>query len=1092
MFLPPSFRQQGEKLPSPLHIPKKLNYGPRLTATVAGGKINNPAFYVRDTMSKKLMLVDTGAMRSVFPPSKEDRRRKPDDAAPLVAANGSRILCYGTKHLNLSILGRTFKWPFIIADVGTPLLGADFLAHHGLLVDVARKRLLDIGTNQSLLLTSGPEVPAVCSVYTSKYEGLLREFPDVFKPELRQIAGTPAKHGIYHHIVTNGRPTHAKFRRLNPQLLQDAKTAFADMEKMGICQKASSPWASPLHMVKKPDGSWRPCGDYRRLNLVTEPDHYPLPNMQDLTGSLHGARIFSKMDLLKSYFQVPVHPDDVPKTAIITPFGSYTFSYSTFGLRNAGATFQRLMDCILGDLPFCACYVDDILIYSKTPEEHLDHIRTVLKRLQENGLVVRFDKCTFGSDKIDFLGHEISSEGVRPMASKVEAVQQFPVPKTIKALQEFLGMVNYYRRFIPDVAGLTSPLSDILRGKPKHLQWNDQQQAAFEQTKKALCNAVRLTYQDPKAALRLTTDASNVACGAVLEQIVNGVPMPLAFFSKKLSHQQMKYSTFDRELLAVFQAVRHFKFLLEGSSFEIQTDHQPLVHAFTKSGDAWSGRQQRQLAAIAEFGCSISYVPGKRNPVADALSRIELNSLHLGVDYEDLAREQAADPETATARTAITALKWEDVALEPSGSTLLCDTSTGRPRPLVPASRRRLIFDVIHGLSHPSSRTTTKLMTAKFVWYGIRKDVTEWAKTCVSCQASKIGRHTESGVGRFTQPKRRFGHIHIDVVGPLPQSGDAKYLLTIIDRSTRWPEATPMSDSSSSACAAALLSSWISRFGVPDDITTDRGPAFLSELWASLARLMGTTLHSTTAYNPAANGMVERSHRSLKAALMARCTDENWLSQLPWVLLGLRTAPKANGEESPAEKVYGETLVVPGEFFPTAADDDASISRLREKAGKFTPCTQTYADRTKHYIPKALPTSDFVFIRSDAHRAPLTRPYRGPYRVLERTNKAYRLMVHGREDWVTVDRLKPAFLPQQENIQEAEGRRPRVPPQHKPPEPDPPTTRRGAGRPRQAVEPPDSPVPGGILPEESNDAFSQKPLVSRRRGRLRPPARYRD
>ncbi|XP_064094386.1 protein NYNRIN-like [Macrobrachium nipponense] len=238
-----------------------------------------------------------------------------------------------------------------------------------------------------------------------------------------------------------------------------------------------------------------------------------------------------------------------------------------------------------------------------------------------------------------------------------------------------------------------------------------------------------------------------------------------------------------------------------------------------------------------------------------------------------------------------------------------------------------------------------RLLTEKFVWHGIRKDSLEWARTCVPCQTSKVSWHTESGVGEFPQPKRRFGHIHVDVVGPLPPSEGARYLLTIIDRSTKWPEVTPMSEATTKACTEALLTSWISRFGVPDEITKDRGPVFLSELWTALARLMGTLLHATTANNPAANGMVERFHRSLKASLMARCTGEDWKSQLPWVLLGLRTAPRANSEASPAEKVYGEPLTVPGEFFPTNADDaDISITRLWESAGKFTPCIKTVSD----------------------------------------------------------------------------------------------------------------------------------------------------
>ena len=274
-----------------LQLPKKLGRRPHIMAA-ASCTPTPVGFHVRDKISGRKLLVDTGAMQSTFPPTAMDRDQHDTTTPALVAANGTPIKCYGVKTLDISILGHTYSWPFIIADVKMPLLGADFLAHHELLVDVANRRLLDIKTYKSLPLTTGPAMPLVCSATLNEYGALLQEFPEVFKPELRQQPGTPNKHGIFHYIKTTGPPTHAKFRRLPPKKLQDAKLAFSEMERMGICKKAASPWASPLHMVKKPDGSWRPCGDYRRLNLVTEPDHYPLPNMQDLTGSLHGAKVF--------------------------------------------------------------------------------------------------------------------------------------------------------------------------------------------------------------------------------------------------------------------------------------------------------------------------------------------------------------------------------------------------------------------------------------------------------------------------------------------------------------------------------------------------------------------------------------------------------------------------------------------------------------------------------------------------------------------------------------------------------------------------------------------------------------------------------
>lgn len=675
-----------------------------------------------------------------------------------------------------------------------------------------------------------------------------------------------------------------------------------------------------------------------------------------------------------------MHPEDIAKTAVTTPFGTFTFNYSCFGLRNAGATFQRMMDGILGDLSFCVCYIDDIFIHSSNRQEHLRHISTVLDRLQQNGLVVRYDKCVFGAREVEFLGHHLTPAGVSPLPGKVTAIRQFPTPSTVRSLQEFVGLVNYYHRFVPSIASIMVPLYSALAGKPKDLMWNATQAETFKKAKEALAAATLLAFPNPGKPLILTTDASNIAIGAVLEQVVQGQPRPSGFFSRRLQKAESNYSTFDRELLAVHQAIRHFRHFLEGTTFTIQTDHMPLVHAFTKQADAWSLRQRRHLSAIAEFNCSLQHLPGKRNPVADALSRAPINAVHLGLDYNQLAKEQQQDPEMPASRTSITSLKWKDVPVDEEGTTILCDISTGRPRPWIPASLRRHVFSIIHGLSHPSRRGTARLLKQKFVWHSISRDAKNWVRDCTACQTSKVQRHTETGPGSFYQPQRRFGHIHVDIVGPLPPSEGRRFIFTIMDRSTRWPEAVPMSDATAASCATALLSGWISRFGIPDHITSDRGTSFTSQLWTSLGELLGTSIHHTTAYNPEANGMVERFHRTLKAALMSRCTNSAWFSRLPWVLLGLRTTPKEGIDVSSAEMVYGDALVVPGEFFPDAPSSE-DVTQLRRIVGKFAPCKQTYRPCEHRYVPQDLHKTKYVFLRTDTHKPPLTPPYSGPYEV---------------------------------------------------------------------------------------------------------------
>ncbi|TWW75360.1 hypothetical protein D4764_13G0000220 [Takifugu flavidus] len=356
-----------------------------------------------------------------------------------------------------------------------------------------------------------------------------------------------------------------------------------------------------------------------------------------------------------------------------------------------------------------------------------------------------------------------------------------------------------------------------------------------------------------------------------------------------------------------------------------------------------------------------------------------------GLDFSAMVADQSGDPEIRALESTGTGLKLEKAVVQDGSPTLLCDVSTGRPRPVVPVAWRHRVFDMVHSLSHPGVRASVKLH-------------------------AKVHQHTMAPLETFAIPARRFDHMHVDLVGPLPPSHGYTHLLTMVDRTTRWPEVVPLSSTISADVARAFLSAWVARFGSPSDITSDRGPQFVSKLWSSMARSLGTQVHRTTAYHPQANGLCERFHRSLKAALRAALSDDSWVDRLPWVMLGLCSAPKEDLDASPVELVLGQPLRVPGEFLLESAPPCNFPARSSFSAGPALVPSPVLHCFPQSFVPTDLATARFVFVRHDAHRSPLRPPYDGPFRVLETGAKSFVLDMGGRSERVTLDRLKPAHL----------------------------------------------------------------------------------
>ncbi|UYV61052.1 hypothetical protein LAZ67_1003246 [Cordylochernes scorpioides] len=820
-----------------------------------------------------------------------------------------------------------------------------------------------------------------------------------------------------HRIDTEGaKPIKHKPYRVSAKEREIIKEQIDEMLRDGIIRPSSSPWSFPVILVKKRDGKYRFCVDYRKLNDVTVKDVYPIPRIDEVLDTLQGSKYFSAIDLKSGYWQVEVEEKDKEKTAFTTAHGLYEFNVMPFGLCNAPATFERNMENMLGNLRWqiCLCYLDDVIIYSSDFSTHLKRIEAVLKCFREANLKLNNKKCQFAFEELEILGHITNQHGIKPAEHNIKAIRDFPRPKKIKEVQSFLGMCSYYRKFIKGFSKIADPLTSLIK-KNVPFTWTENQEKAFQTLKVALINPPILGHFDPNAITYIHTDASNIGLGATLVQKFGDKEKVISYLSRTLSKPEQNYSTTEKECLAVVWSMSKLRPYLYGRHFKIVTDHHALC--WLKNLKDPTGRLARWALKIQEYNFEIIHKSGKKHLDADGLSRGPLPENEWDEDYERLFLNQIIDEKddfienikenlSGNKRSITQNFKEENGCLykknpNPEGRAWLL---------VVPKKRRKEVMSEYHNHmlnGHLGVARTTYRLKNKYYWPSMLKDVSEFVKTCHLCQSRKGSNHLPSGLLQPIPPANYpFERIGIDFVGPLPSTKRRrKWIIVLTDYYTKYAETKAVSEATVKEVSTFLIEHIILRHGAPN---------FLLAIET--------------------NGLTERLNRTLinMISMYVNTDQKNWDEILPFITHAYNTTIQETTGYSPFFLLFGREpmSLLDDENIPTDSNMDDydeyienyldKIARTRQVVINNTEKTQERMKRNydkKHnekiYEPGHL-VAVWTPVRKIGKCEKLLRKYFGPYRILKKLSNVNYLIEPkdnpGQDPLVVhVSRLKPYF-----------------------------------------------------------------------------------
>ena len=770
--------------------------------------------------------------------------------------------------------------------------------------------------------------------------------PDRIPPE-RSI-----KH--YIHVPPTSIPVRSSPYNLSGSRLEAMREQITDLADKGWIQPSSSPWASPILFVSKDEGTkWRLCTDLRNLNALTKKDAFPLPRLDAALHKAATATIFSKLDLASGFHQIAIHPGHRELTAFVLPEavkGSSFWEWTVmpFGLVNAPATFQRAMSLALQGCEDCAIvYIDDILVYSQTHKQHLLHLERVFTCLEEHHYHVRLAKCQFLQQKVTFLGHTITPEGIQAADHRERTLQGFKTPFCrAKQVKSFLGLVMWYKTFIPHAATMAAPLFALTSSKKK-FTWTKEAEQATKDLKEAICKAPTLMRYNAAAATRVTTDASTIGIGAALEQKIGESWRPIAFWSRKLRDAETRYSATDLEWLAVVEAVtRIWRHLLEDIPFIVRSDHQALQRKLHKAthDPPISARQARWIERLMPFALMFEYVKGGDNVVADALSRYPSPQLHtvtiisaqLSGILARMALAATSDPNYIRLVEQVRSGALPEYEIEKG----LVVTLEGII--VVPQDHqiRTLLLSEAHDSrlgGHFGAERTLEKMRRVWTWKGISKDVEEYVLSCPQCQVTRIDTRRAKGHLMPILAPEPWHTVTMDFVGGLAPAATTghTYCFVMVDKFSKYVLLEGVSESITSAETAAIfIKRVISAFGVPVKIISDRGSLFTASVWKETMKTLGTNIALAATHHPQTDGQSERTIQTFIRLL--RCfteqQQEQWEQMLPLLEFALNDAHCDATGSTPFRVLYGRDPTTPFRFVRGEEIREAPLGPLQQEA----------------------------------------------------------------------------------------------------------------------------------------------------------------